>query len=116
LIDPTHVDRSPSPQGVARARAVLAHRFPALKSAPLVESRVCQYENSPDGHLIIDRHPDAHNVWIAGGGSGHGFKLGPVIGEHLAKCILHHQQPEPFFSLQRLTRLKERSTQFDHRA
>ncbi|HEY5822839.1 MAG TPA: FAD-dependent oxidoreductase, partial [Cyclobacteriaceae bacterium] len=63
------------------------HRFPDLKNAPLVESRVCPYENSPDGNFIFDPHPEASNVWFLGGGSGHGFKHGPALGELVAQLI-----------------------------
>jgi glycine/D-amino acid oxidase-like deaminating enzyme len=76
-------------------------RFPALKDAPLVESRVCQYENSPDQNFIIDRHPAAENVWIVGGGSGHGFKHGPALGEYVATLVLGKEKPNPFFQLAR---------------
>jgi glycine/D-amino acid oxidase-like deaminating enzyme len=100
--DPTDGDRTPSREGVRRAREFLARRFPRLKDAPLVESRVCQYEQSPDGHYLFDRHPEADNVWILGGGSGHGFKMGPVLGEHAAARILGKAKIEPFFSLARL--------------
>jgi glycine/D-amino acid oxidase-like deaminating enzyme len=99
--DPTGGDRTPSREGVLHAREFLARRFPRLKDAPLVESRVCQYEQSPDGHYLFDRHPEAENVWIVGGGSGHGFKMGPALGEHAAARILGKAAIEPFFSLSR---------------
>ncbi|MBI1354043.1 MAG: FAD-dependent oxidoreductase [Acidobacteria bacterium] len=110
--DPTDGDRSPSPDGVARARDYLASRFPRLAGAPLLEARVCQYENSPDGHLIVDRHPEAANVWLVGGGSGHGFKLGPALGEHVARCVLGRAEPEPLFSISRVAGLASPHTQF----
>jgi glycine/D-amino acid oxidase-like deaminating enzyme len=113
--DPTGGDRSPSLDNVDRARAFLARRFPNLASAPLLEARVCQYENSPDGHLIVDRHPEAKNVWLVGGGSGHGFKLGPALGEHVAQCVLDEAKPETAFSINRLGRLKTRATQFGNK-
>ena len=100
--DPTGGDRTPSPEGLARARAFLARRFPELSTAPLVEARVCQYENSPDGHYICDRHPGAENAWILGGGSGHGFKNGPAFGEHAAGRVLGKAAVDPFFALARL--------------
>ncbi|HEX5387577.1 MAG TPA: FAD-dependent oxidoreductase [Gemmatimonadales bacterium] len=101
-IDPTSDDRVVSPEAVARARAFLARRFPALAAAPLVESRVCQYEQTPDGDFILDRHPAAHNVWLAGGGSGHGFKMGPAVGELVARMVLGRAEPEAEFVLRRL--------------
>ena len=111
--DPTQGERTASREGIAAARGLLARRFPGLKDAPLVESRVCQYENSPDGHFIFDRHPEADNVWLLGGGSGHGFKLCPALGEHASLRILGDADVEAFFSLARLDELSERSTQFD---
>lgn len=112
VIDPSSVDRSPSTEGVAAARAFLEQRFPRMRGAPLLESRVCQYENSPDGHLIIDRAPEAGNVWLAGGGSGHGFKFSPALGEHMAQLVLDGAKPEPRFAVKRLATLTARTTQF----
>jgi glycine/D-amino acid oxidase-like deaminating enzyme len=100
--DPTAGERVPTPAGIEAARRFLGERFPALKGAPLVEARVCQYENTPDGNYLIDRHPAASNVWLVGGGSGHGFKLGPALGEHVAGLILDGGQPDPKFMLKRL--------------
>jgi glycine/D-amino acid oxidase-like deaminating enzyme len=102
-VDPTDMERAPSPDGVRRARQLLGERFPALADAPLLESRVCQYTNSPDGHFVLDRHPEADNLWLAGGGSGHGFKLGPAVGEHLADRILGRAEPIDMFSVGRLS-------------
>jgi sarcosine oxidase len=48
---------------------------------------------------LIDRHPDFENVWLVGGGSGHGFKHGPSVGEYVARLILGTGIPEPRFSL-----------------
>jgi glycine/D-amino acid oxidase-like deaminating enzyme len=100
--DPTHGDRVPSSAGIESARRYLARRFPGLSRAPLVEARVCQYELSRDRHYIVDRHPDAANAWLAGGGSGHGFKVGPAIGEHIAACVLGNATPAPQFAIARL--------------
>jgi glycine/D-amino acid oxidase-like deaminating enzyme len=99
--DPTYGERIASTTGIDAARRYLAHRFPALARAPLVEARVCQYELSPDRQYILDRHPEAANVWIAGGGSGHGFKLGPAVGVLAAGCVLERATPPPEFTLTR---------------
>lgn len=100
--DPTGGTRDATPAGIDAARAFLKQRFPSLAAAPLLGSEVCQYEASPDSHFIIDRHPAASNVWIAGGGSGHGFKMGPAIGERLASHVLTGSAPDPEFGLARL--------------
>ena len=65
-------------------RAYLRQYIPALANAPVLETRVCQYENTWNGDFLVDRHPEFENVWIAGGGSGHGFKHGPALGEYLS--------------------------------
>jgi glycine/D-amino acid oxidase-like deaminating enzyme len=104
LFDPTHGERLPSPAALERARRHLARRFPGMAGAPLLEARVCQYENSLDGQLLVDRHPEAGNVWLLGGGSGHGFKLGPALGEYAAGLILAGGEPLPELSLARLRR------------
>lgn len=85
--DPDGGDRTPSAAGLSAARQLAAARLPALQGAPLVEARVCQYTNTPSGDLLLDRHPDNANVWLAGGGSGHGFKLGPAVGAYLASQV-----------------------------
>jgi sarcosine oxidase len=101
--DPTSGRRTVSEEALAGARALLRRRFPALAEAPLVETRVCQYENSPDQNFILDRHPEAANAWLVGGGSGHGFKFAPAWGEQVAETVLGRRAPEPFFCLARLT-------------
>jgi len=86
--NPTTGDRVINPDVLRAARKFIDHRFPALKNAPLVENRVCPYENSVDGNFIFDLHPEANNVWFLGGGSGHGFKHGPALGEKVAHILL----------------------------
>ena len=101
--DPTNGNRDPSKDGERALRAFVARRFPALKDAPLLGAEVCQYENSPDGHFIIDRHPAMRDVWMAGGGSGHGYKMGPALGEILARQVRDDGPADPFFALARFS-------------
>jgi sarcosine oxidase len=98
-VDPDTQSRLASTDGADWARTYVAFRFPALKNAPITETRVCQYENTSNGDFLIDRHPDMPNVWLAGGGSGHGFKHGPALGEYLAGQICGEETAEPRFSL-----------------
>jgi glycine/D-amino acid oxidase-like deaminating enzyme len=106
VFDPTSGDRTPSRAAIDKARRYLAQRFPALKDAPLVESRVCQYEMSADGNLILDRLPQCDNAWVAGGGSGHGFKFGPAVGELMAALVLGKSEVDRQFSLSRFDKTK----------
>lgn len=85
--DPTFGDRVSNTEVLKKARTFLAHRFPGLRHAPLVENRVCPYENSPDGNFLFDHHPEANNLFFLGGGSGHGFKHGPALGELVSEII-----------------------------
>ena len=98
-IDPDTHSRMTTTEFAEKARAYVAKRFPALSDAPIIQSNVCQYENTSNGDFLIDRHPDMENVWFAGGGSGHGFKHGPAVGEYVAVRILDGIPAEPRFSL-----------------
>src|SRR6516165_3463679 len=102
VIDPSTMEREISQEKLVAARAYMRIRFPALSDAPVLESRVCQYENSSDHNFILDRHPEAKNVWIVGGGSGHGFKRGPVVGEILADAVLEAKAPPIEMEIARL--------------
>jgi glycine/D-amino acid oxidase-like deaminating enzyme len=97
-VDPNKLERIPTERGLALARTILSQRFPDLAEAPLLESRVCQYEASRDGNFLIDRHPHSENTWLVGGGSGHGFKMGPAIGESVAALIQGERAVEPLFA------------------
>jgi monomeric sarcosine oxidase len=104
IVDPDTQPRMSSVQAIAAARNFVGKRFPALKNAPIIESRVCQYENTSNGDFLIDRHPEFENVWLVGGGSGHSFKHGPSLGEYVAELVLQGGTPEapkiePRFSL-----------------
>ena len=106
IFDPTSGERVITPETLKDIREYLGFRFPALKGAPLVETRVCQYEQTPDSHFIIDRHPAMENVWIVGGGSGHGFKDGPAIGEMMTELILEERELNAVWRLARFKKHK----------
>jgi len=99
-VDPDTQSRIVSPAMTEKVRKYVARRFPALRDAPIVETRVCQYENTSNGDFLIDRHPEMENVWFAGGGSGHGFKHGPAIGEYVTGQLLDGSAAEERFSLE----------------
>ena len=108
-IDPDCAERTITPMLLGEVRAFLAERFPAMKNAPLIESRVCQYENTSNGNFLIDRHHGFENVWLVGGGSGHGFKHGPALGEYAAEKIISGGEVENRFSLATKETVRKRS-------
>jgi glycine/D-amino acid oxidase-like deaminating enzyme len=99
-MDPDADDRLASPQVLGQVRAYMARRLPALAREPLNESRICQYENTSSGDFLIDRHPRWHNLWLVGGGSGHGFKHGPAVARYVTQLLNGESfGVEPRFSL-----------------
>jgi len=98
-VDPDTLDRIALPSRLQDARNYVAARFPALAGAPVIGSRVCQYDLSPDTHFVVGRHPEHPSWWLAGGGSGHGFKHGPALGDYIADCVEGERKPEPFHAL-----------------
>jgi len=103
VFDPSNGERIVSQETLRDIREYVGFRFPTLKDAPLIETRVCQYEQTPDSNFIVDRHPAMENVWIVGGGSGHGFKHGPAVGEMMAELILKNREPDALFRFARFT-------------
>ncbi|MEE4280221.1 MAG: FAD-dependent oxidoreductase [Halieaceae bacterium] len=99
IVNPDTQSREASDGELERVREFLSVRFPAIAEKPLTESRVCQYENSSNGDFVVDRHPGLDNVWLVGGGSGHGFKHGPALGAHVADLVLDRTRPIARFSL-----------------
>ena len=108
-VDPDTQSRMVTPAVADWVRGYVARRFPGMAHAPIVETLVCQYENTSNGDFLIDRHPEMDNVWFAGGGSGHGFKHGPALGEYVAGLLLDAAQPEARFSLASKQTVQERA-------
>jgi sarcosine oxidase len=106
MVDPDTQEHTLTTDEIRGGRQFVAKWFPALKDQPLVDSRVCQREDSIDEHFIVDRHPDFENVWLVGGGSGHGYKHGIMLGDYVAHRVTGHDtQPE----LAATFRLKDRT-------
>ncbi len=77
----------PDREDEARCRQFLSHSLPALADAPLAASKMCIYTDTWDGNFLISRHPELDNLTVATGGSGHGFKFGPVLGRLAADAV-----------------------------
>ncbi|MBV8396098.1 MAG: FAD-dependent oxidoreductase [Actinobacteria bacterium] len=98
-VEPDTLERMPQQETARLAREYAARRFPSLADAPIVAARVCQYDLTPDAHFLVAPHPEHANWWLVGGGSGHGFKHGPALGEYVADCVEGKRLPEPFHAL-----------------
>lgn len=107
-LDPDTAQRMVTTEGLRSVRNYLQQRLPALAGAPVLETRVCQYENTSNGDFLIDRHPRYENVWLVGGGSGHGFKHGPAIGEYVVRLILGQGLIEPRYQLATKSKMQRR--------
>jgi sarcosine oxidase len=86
-IDPADPDRSTRPDDEAALRAFAERYFPD-GAGPTEMLKACIFTNSPDEHFLIDRLPDAPQVSIAAGFSGHGYKFCSVVGEIMAGLAL----------------------------
>ena len=98
-VDPDTRPLEATAEGIAIAREYLAHRFPALADAPVATAPGCHYGLTPDGQFVFSRHPEEKSHWLLGGGSGHGYKHGPALAEHVAAVLSGTAQPEPRFAL-----------------
>lgn len=97
--DPDTGDRTATKEGLRAVRDYLSQRVPMLANAELLSSEVCQYENTSNGDFLIDWHPSMENVLLVGGGSGHGFKHGPAVGDYVTGLIFGGDRAEPRFAL-----------------
>jgi len=86
-VDPSHMDRDVHPEDEAVLREAIVRYFPDA-NGPTMSLKTCLFSNSPDGHFLIDCHPEFRQVSLAAGFSGHGFKFCSVVGEILADLAL----------------------------
>ena len=81
------VDRGGTPDFLEEAMDFLRDRIPEMSAGRVAEGRTCLYTSTPDDHFMIDRVPGRERVFVAGGGSGHGFKFGSSIGPVIADAV-----------------------------
>ncbi|KID83347.1 FAD dependent oxidoreductase [Metarhizium guizhouense ARSEF 977] len=60
---------------------------PEFAERPWSRLRLCWYSDTPEGDFIADKHPHVQGLFIATGGSGHGFKFLPVLGKYIVDCL-----------------------------
>jgi len=84
---PLRTDRIVQEQEIAHFRRQMSRYAPELATSPIVYSRICLYHDTADFDFLIDRHPDIDGLTVACGGSGHGFKFTPVLGDLIASRV-----------------------------
>lgn len=83
---PEAPERAVTEAETAALRAFLAEVFPGLADAPIAATRACVYGDTRDEHFWIAADPDREGLVVAAGGSGHGFKFAPVLGDLIANA------------------------------
>ena len=86
-LDPDTGDRTVTADEIRRVHEFTNDAFPSLAGQPLLETRVSPRTDSVDANFIVDRHPELENVWLLGGGSGHGYKHGIMVGDYTARRV-----------------------------
>lgn len=82
-------------EGELACRQALREMIPSLAERPFETSKICWYTDTPKGDFLITYHPDFEGLFLATGGSGHGYKFLPVIGERIVDCV-ERRCPEMF--------------------
>lgn len=90
---PSEINREPNANDVAALRPFMREHIPGLADAPVHESRICLYTQTPDEHFVVDKHPEYAHVAIGAGFSGHGFKFSTAIGKMLTDITLDGATP-----------------------
>ena len=78
------LNRECNDEDEAVLRLGLSGSFPDA-NGPVLSMKACMFTNTPDEHFIIDALPEAPNVFVAAGFSGHGFKFSTLVGKILAE-------------------------------
>jgi glycine/D-amino acid oxidase-like deaminating enzyme len=60
-------------------------RVPRIAELGIRPGYACLYDMSPDDLPVIDQIPGTEGLFVVAGSSGHGFKLGPAVGEEVAR-------------------------------
>jgi glycine/D-amino acid oxidase-like deaminating enzyme len=92
-MSPESPDRVVTPQEEQNLRGFLSSTFPALADAPIVNTRICLYCDTNDGHFWIAADPERPGLIVATGDSGHGFKFAPMLGEIIADAVEEKANP-----------------------
>ncbi|KAH8820872.1 FAD dependent oxidoreductase [Xylogone sp. PMI_703] len=74
-------------EGYEACHKILESVLPGLEKRQFSRSRVCWYTDTQLADFLIDYHPQYSGLFLATGGSGHGYKFLPVIGEKIVDAM-----------------------------
>lgn len=77
----------PAGRGAATALRKLARSFPAFRGAKIAESWGGYIDVTPDALPVISPVAGVSGFYLASGFSGHGFGIGPAVGEFMSNMI-----------------------------
>lgn len=115
LLDPDSDHRHITEEILEKMKRVLLNRFPELEDPKVLRHHTCVYENSPDGDFIIDKVPEARNAIMMAGSSGHGYKMGPALGELITEHFMNSRPIPTEFSFSRFQNSYQSKTQYQLR-
>ncbi len=85
--NPSDAERIVTEDEITLLARFLRSTFSQLSMEDLVHSKKCLYTDTYDGDYLLCMHPALKDCAIATGGSGHGMKMGPMIGETMKDVI-----------------------------
>ncbi|KAL7421329.1 hypothetical protein Q5752_004214 [Cryptotrichosporon argae] len=75
-------------KAITHLKGVIVELFPDLAALGISDTRMCWYTDSVDNSFVVSYVPGyGDTLFVASGGSGHGFKFLPVLGAHVANAL-----------------------------
>jgi sarcosine oxidase subunit beta len=93
LADPDAFDQEIREDEIRRLASAVVRRVPQLERSEVHGGWASLYDVSPDWQPVIGEV--APNVFVDAGTSGHGFKLAPALGKHVADLVLRSGDLDP---------------------
>lgn len=103
-----------APEGLQACREFLARCLPRLADRPWTQTRICWYTDTPTSDFLVTYHSSYVNLFLATGGSGHGYKFLPVIGERVVDVLMGKDRDALGAELRRKWRWPEQKFREDH--
>jgi len=91
--NPDVYQQSVSDREAAWILELMLPRLPGLADLPFGKGWACVYDMSPDDGPIIGPVAGVDGLVVIAGSSGHGFKLGPAVGEEVARLVTTGEAP-----------------------